>query len=278
MTSDFDYINLWKYLGPFKTVWRLIRHIYKARRILLIEEFWSIWLSEKVLGRNFMLNNAMFLFDKQIGTSIDVENIAFLLVHRSHKKYDFKNDFECAAFRQFLLTNIGHVKFGIHPSYNTRYDHDSLAAQIETFDRAVMERPRYSRFHYLNCSYPDDMLALEKQKIMHDFSFYFCDGLLFRGGTTRSFKQWSKDLDRPINVIITPLSIMDVTLSKTLKLKYDEAESLAKEKIRLCFLLGNTCVLLWHNNEMYEPLYRKNYSARLIRTFKKHIEELEMIR
>jgi len=277
-TSDFDYINLWKYLGFFKTIWRFIKHCIFLRRLLLIEEFWSLWLSQKFLRRNFMLTNKMFLFKETIGQTLNVKNIAFLLVHKSHKKYDYKNDFSILPFKEYLFTNIGHVAFGLHPSYNTRYEPETMEKQIEKFEQAVIERPRYSRFHYLNCSYPNDLLPLEKSRITQDFSFYFCDKLMFRGCITRPFKQWSYSENRAIDVEIIPLTIMDVTLSKTLTCKYNEALSLAKEKIRLSLLLGNSCVLLWHNNEMYEPLYRKNYSRKLLLALKNYIEELEMVR
>ena len=277
-TSDFDFINLWKYLGIFKTLWRFFKHIIAYRRLLLIEEFWSVILSQKFLRRNFMLNNLMFLFKTEIGETFKVKNIAFLLVHHSHKKFDFKNDFTIRPFKEYLFTNVGNVMFGLHPSYNTRYHPETLEKQVSTFEQAVFERPHYSRFHYLNCSYPDDLLSLEKSRISQDFSFYFCDKLLFRGSITRGFKLWSFTENRVINVEIVPLTIMDVTLSKTLKYSYEEAFSAATEKVRLSLLLGNTCVLLWHNNEMYEPLYKKNYQRKLLIALRNYLEELETIR
>jgi len=277
-TSDFDYINLWKYLGIFKTLWRFFKHIIFYRRQILIEEFWSYLLSKKYLRRNFMLNNAMFLFQDKIGETLHIKNIAFLLVHKSHKKFDFENDFSILPFKEYLFTNINQVSFGLHPSYNTRYNPETLNEQIETFEQAVMERPRFSRFHYLNCSFPDDLLPLEERRIKQDFSFYFCDKLLFRGAITRPFKQWSYSANRIVNVEIFPLSIMDVTLSKTLEMKYDEALTTAKEKVRLSLLLGRNCVLLWHNNEMYEPLYKKNYHRKLLTALRNYLDELESIR
>src|ERR1035437_10268027 len=137
-TSDFDYINLWKYLGFFKTIWRFTRNIVSLKRLLLIEEFLSLWFSQKFLRRNFMLTNKMFLFQEKIGETFLVKNIAFLLVHKSHKKYDYKNDFTILPFKEYLFTNLGHVSFGLHPSYNTRYKPETLETQIETFEQAVM--------------------------------------------------------------------------------------------------------------------------------------------
>lgn len=277
-TSDFDYSNLWSYLGFFKTIWRFFKHIIFIRRILLIEEFWSLLLSKKYLNRNFMLTKSMFLFKEKIGESLNIKNIGFLLVEKTNKKYDFKNDFTELPFKEYLNNLMGNVSFGIHPSYNTRYNADSLKSQIETFEKIVFERPRYSRFHYLNCSFPDDLLPLEENRIIQDFSFYFCDSLLFRGSISRPFKQWSYSANRPVNVDIIPLSIMDVTLRNTLKLTFADAQKMAHEKTRIALLLGRTCVLLWHNNEMYEPLYRGNYSRKLLMGIKNYIEELESIR
>jgi hypothetical protein len=274
-TSDFDYINLWSYLGFLKTLWRFIKHIVFLRRMLFIEEFWSLLLSRKSLSRNFMLSKSMFLFKTKIGETLNIKNIAFLLVEKSHKKYDFKNNFKELSFKEYLNKVMRNVSFGIHPSYNTRYNRDTLKSQIETFEQVVFERPKASRFHFLNCCYPDDLLMLEANGIKQDFSFYFCDSILFRGSISRPFKQWSFTANRPVNVEIIPLSIMEVTLSKTLKLSFDEAYTIAKEKMIMSLLLGRTTVLLWHNNEMYEPLYRKNYSRKLLLKLKNDIEELE---
>ena len=276
-TSDFDYINLWSYLGFLKTCWRFLKHIIFLRRMLLIEEFWSYLLSKKHLSRNFMLTKSMFLFKDKVGKILNVKNIGFLLVEKTHRKYDFKNDYKQLSFKEYLNNIMGNVSFGIHPSYNTRYNPDSLKAQIETFEQTIFELPKYSRFHYLNCSFPDDLLPLEKHHIDQDFSFYFTDCLLFRGSISRPFKQWSYTKNRAINVEIVPLSIMDITLSRTLKLSFDEAQKTAQEKIRISLLLGRTCVLLWHNNELYEPLYKKNYSRRIMRSIKNYIEEIGSI-
>jgi len=224
-----------------------------------------------------MLTNSMFLFNDKIGETINVKNIGFLLVDNSHKKYDFKNNFKIVPFQEYINSNMKYVSFGIHPSYNTRYQPETLEKQIEAFEQIVFERPRFSRFHYLNCSFPDDLIALEKSRIKQDFSFSFCDCLMFRGSISRPFKQWSYTANRPINVEIVPLSIMDVSLSKTFKYTFDEALTAAKEKVRASILLGQTTVLLCHNNEMYEPLYRKNYSRKLLVALKNYIEELELV-
>jgi len=277
-TSDFDYINLWSYLGFFKTIWRFFKHIIFLRRMLFIEEFWSVILSKRYLLRNVMLTKSMFLFKDKISDSLQVKNIGFLLVEKSHKKYDFKNDYSQLSFKEYLNRVMGNVSFGIHPSYNTRYKPESLKKQIETIEQVIFEYPKYSRFHYLNCCYPDDLLPLEKNRIKQDFSFYFCDNLLFRGAISRPFKQWSYKENRAINVEIIPLTIMDVTLRNTLKLTFEEAEKISFDKIKNTLLLGQSCVLLWHNNEMYEPLSRKSYSRKLMLSIKNYVEEIGNIR
>jgi len=277
-TSDFDFINLWSYLGFFKTIWRFIKHIIYLRRMLFIEEFWSVILSKRYLLRNVMLTKSMFLFKENISSSLTVKNIGFLLVEKSNKKYDFKNDYFQLSFKEYLNRVMGNVSFGIHPSYNTRYKYDSLKKQIEIVEQIIFEHPKYSRFHYLNCSYPDDLLPLEKNGIKQDFSFYFCDSLLFRGAISRPFKQWSYKENRAIKIEIIPLTIMDVTLRNTLKLKYDEAKKISFEKIKNSLLIGQTCVLLWHNNEMYEPLNHKSYSRKIMLSIKNYVEEIGNIR
>ncbi len=276
-TCDYDYINLWKYLGFTKSVWRLIRHIFFFRRELLVYEIWTMVYSNKRVAYNMLLSNRMY-YKQEIRkyAPFQIRNLGFLLVDCSHKKFDFTNDYTCNAFKQYLNENIG-VEFGIHSSYNTTKNAKSMQTQIESFERIIYERPRFSRFHYLRCNYPDDLSILADQGIKTDFSFCFSDSLMYRAATTHAFKQWSYQHSKPVGVSIIPLSIMDVMLKNTLKYSYDEALSKSKEKIELSSFLGSNCVLLWHNNSLYPDFERKNYHPKLLLELKKHIATLAEI-
>jgi hypothetical protein len=101
-----------------------------------------------------------------------------------------------------------------------------------------------------------------------DFSYCFPDSLLFRGGRTVAVKFWSFKENRSIDVISYPIFLMDVMFSTYLKTSLNDAKKLADKKIDLFKKYGKTCVLLWHNNNMYEYYEKKNYHPELFNHIK----------
>jgi len=274
LTSDFDYINLWDYLGFCRSLWRLLRHLFMLRFHLIGKELLSFLYSKKELSRNVVLTDSMFI--KPIENRwYKTENIAFLLCEYSNKQFDENNDLSQPSFTKYIEKHKDYVSFGIHPAYNTGNNPSSLQQQLQTFETIMNQHARLSRFHYLKCRYPYDLEFLERQGIVADFSFYFVDSLLFRGGISRSFKQWSFRLLRPIEVSIIPLTIMDVTLDQTLKLSYEKALCVSCNKTKTALFLGHSCVLLWHNNSMYDHISKNNYHPKLFKQTMCFLEHLQ---
>jgi len=262
VTHDLDFINLWRYLGIPKTAFRLLKHLCNARWLLLKREPASLLWGAGDLKHNFMLNQH-FPIIKSVSHKYETKYIAFIQLGSSSKAYDSPNDLSMPSFSQFVSANK-HLEFGLHLEYNSRYNIDLVINQISKFNAYFKHNPRSVRFHYLNCCYPNDMEMLETNHVKSDFSFGFAGNTLFRGAISRPFKMWSFEKERPLDVTIIPLTLMDVTLSEKMGLSYDEAKTLAFQKISRALKYGNTCNLLWHNNSLYEHFYEGNYLPRLL--------------
>ena len=260
LTTDLDFIDLWKYLGLWKTIYRIGRHLLHGRWKTFSYEVQSLFKSREKLEFNPLLLHLKFETSQL--KNINVKKIAFLHNSRS-STYDFENDLEMNSFREFLQTIGKDFELAIHPSYNTRFIQGLMRDQVTHYAKTLLQDPQLSRFHYLNCDYPNDLDCLLGNGISTDFSFYFADSMLFRGGISSSFKMWSVERNEPVMVNIIPITVMDVTLSEEFSLSFHDARELSIKKVKRSLMFGSSCCLLWHNNNMYKEFSKENYLPQL---------------
>lgn len=273
LTSDFDFMHMWRYLGVQRSLYRFVKALVKGRLSQFFYELKSLLYSDKYLDCNPLLSLEIFSHPQVHG--LDIKSIVF--VHDSRlSEFDHRNDHRSSSFAEFLNRHGAHLELGLHPSYSVREKPETFGTERGSFVQVFGFYPVYSRFHYLRFVYPDDLTMLENNGITHDFSFSFPDAVLFRGGISSPYKMWMTMGQRPSTVTLVPLTMMDVTLIDKRALGYDEALSVAWDKIAASLLFGTSCNLLFHNNMMYEDFKNDNYIPALKRELMNRIEKLHL--
>jgi hypothetical protein len=258
LTSDFDILDVYKDKKIITVLNYLVSYFKLGDFKGLIRNIFLYF--ESVFGYPFgnpFLNSKMFEFND---TSNKVRNVIFWLIDNSNNIYDIDNDFSDQKLADFIESmRLHNVVFGLHPSYNTLENYNLLIGQVDRFAEIFSYPPQFNRYHYLRVTYPSSIKDLEKNGFTDDFSFAFVDSLAFRAGKASPFRYWCLEDNRPFDVMIHPITIMDGTLHDYMNLNENEALDFAKEKILSSKKFGTEINLLWHNRSMFTYGFPNNY-------------------
>lgn len=262
LTCDYDILNFWSGISKKNILKLFLNQLKKNQFSLFINQLMSFLFSSILPKFNFYLTKNMYFFEEYNSKSIEIKNIAFLLIDDTNKKYDFKNNFNRPILK-FLtdLRNQG-VELALHPSYDSSGNDKLIKKQILKFTK-LFDKTDKVRYHYLKVDYQKDLRILEHNNIGFDYSFAFADSLLFRGGITKRFKIWNNVDNKPFDVKIVPLTIMDGTLFDYLGYERDSDFLDISKKLELSFEHGFEITTLIHNNGMTKMATKKDISFKL---------------
>ena len=97
---------------------------------------------------------------------------------------------------------------------------------------------------------PDTFRGLIGAGITHDYSMGYANEPGFRAGTSVPFPYFDLLTNEPTNLIIHPITLMDVTLRDHLRLKPDQALQLIQNYIKVVRSAGGSFVSIWHNESL----------------------------
>jgi hypothetical protein len=268
LSSDFDILDLWTHLNNLSSLRYLTSFIRKADFAGFARE--SFRYLENIFTKNSInpyLNDSMFYYDR---SSLKIENIAFWLIHSSHPSYDIRNNFTDKRILNFIDSlHKKNVHFGLHPSYESMNKPDLLLTQQEEYLSIFGQKATSARFHFVRCKYPESLIHLQNAGISSDYTFYFQDTLNFRGGISSSFKYWDFTGNKPVDVLIHPITLMDGTLNDYLKLSKKNAIDACRTKIETSLKFGTEVTLLWHNRSIYKYGFPNNYQPEIYSILRK---------
>lgn len=154
------------------------------------------------------------------------------------------------------IVRRGH-SIGMHGSYNTYKDANRLKAErlrlVSTLKAAgIPQDVVENRQHYLrwDASCTPDFLYDAGFRV--DTSGGFADLPGFRYGTARSFRMWSWQKLKPLDLVQKPLIVMEGSLLSPLYQKMNDAEALETAQLlkRVSNQYGGAFAILWHNSEL----------------------------
>lgn len=266
LTCDFDHLNIWDNWN-FKDFIREIIYTTKDLKFRKLKEtILSYLFSRKTRKYNYYLNQEMFCYNGKF------QNIGFFITSEKDGfdgNFDYSNKIEKEYINE--IKNKG-VEVGLHTSFYTYDKPETIFEQQAKFQSIFDKKPTLNRHHYLRFIFPDYLEILEQIGIEKDFSIYFPENMLFRCGTSSRFVPWNAKENRPYNIELYPITIMDGTFSDYLQCSFEEAKKLSMEKIQLCLQYSSDIVLLWHNRSTYSNSnIKNNYHPQLIQFL---IEEL----
>lgn len=112
------------------------------------------------------------------------------------------------------------------------------------------------RNHLLQFSGPKTWLAQEAAGFVYDATFGYSDRLGPRDGRTHPFFPVDPATGRTLKLVALPLTVMDVTLFRYLRMDGSAALEAAWTAIEPIIAAGGVVALLWHNNYFNDPEYR----------------------
>ena len=147
-------------------------------------------------------------------------------------------------------------EIGVHGGYyrfnNPEAYRESLETVSETFGVEVVG----IRNHLLRFSYPETWRAQATAGYRYDATFGLSNQLGGRDGQIFPFRPLDAATGQTIDLTVLPLTVMDVTLFRYLRLSGREALEEAWKAILPVVEMGGLVSLLWHNNYFDEPEYQ----------------------
>lgn len=147
-------------------------------------------------------------------------------------------------------------EIGLHGGYSRFNRADLYRESREALLKALDVEALGIRNHLLRFSEPETWLAQESAGFRYDATYGYADRLGPREGRTAPFFPVDPATGRALDLLVLPLTIMDVTLFRNLGLEGEAALETAWSAIEPVIQAGGLVALLWHNNYFNEPEYR----------------------
>lgn len=163
---------------------------------------------------------------------------------------DHNYDIEDVAQETGAVADRG-WEIGLHGGHSAYDDFSKISSEKERLEKAIGERVRGYRNHYLRFKTPDTWEHLSKAGFDYDSTFGYADMVGFRNGMCHPFKPYNLRTDEFIDIIEVPLNIMDCTLGSTyMRLGPEMAWNTCKRLIDTVEKNNGVLSVLWHNTYM----------------------------
>ncbi len=169
----------------------------------------------------------------------------FLLENGQNTEGVFHADYDVNAPKiQQLFSHIKAQKseIGLHKSAFGDSDFPS------ELNKLPMDKIRSNRYHFLKFQLPEAWQTMEKAGVQLDASLGFAEQFGFRNSYGLPFSPYDFEKKRAMNLVVTPLNIMDGTMEHYMKMPQSEIA-----KTVISFLENNRkdaiLSILWHNRE-----------------------------
>lgn len=183
----------------------------------------------------------------------------YFLTGRHNKLYDGEYEIDHPAIVK-LVTDIyrrGH-QIGLHPSYDAALNFDLLAneqSKLNQLKRKIVKSgvSHGARMHYLRWLGPQTWQAMADNGLQHDASLGFAEHIGFRCGTCHPFQAYDVINNRPVDILVRPLTVMEVSVIDNVYMALGTGEEafLRIDKVRqACKKVNGVFTLLWHNSRL----------------------------
>lgn len=146
-------------------------------------------------------------------------------------------------------------EIGVHGSCRDINKPEKYRLSADRIEAAFGVRPVGIRNHYLRFSFPDTWKAQADAGFFYDATFGWKDQVGFREGRRYPFEPSDPESGEPINIVVLPLTIQDVSLFEVLRLKGREAILQMESILKDAATSGGLVSVLWHNNYFDEGEY-----------------------
>jgi len=156
------------------------------------------------------------------------------------------------AFRQLIqrLNKVGNI--GIHPSLTSGKYPLVFDAEIKGLTEVLGHEITLNRQHFLKTIFPVTYDILIKNGITDDYSMGYATNTGFRAGIADPFPFFNILANKTENLILHPVTLMDVTMRDYLHQSHEEAIQMFTSIIDTIKALNGEFVSVWHNESFDE--------------------------
>jgi hypothetical protein len=153
-------------------------------------------------------------------------------------------------FKRLLRDLDMNGKVGIHPSFSSNNDLLKLENEIGGLCDVLGRDVTISRQHFLKLAMPKTYRTLLQFGITDDFSMGYASCPGFRAGMAMPFPFFDLLRNEATNLVIHPVSLMDVTMKDYLRLTPEESLDRIRKMILTVRAVNGEFVSLWHNESL----------------------------
>ncbi|MBU0665001.1 MAG: polysaccharide deacetylase family protein [Proteobacteria bacterium] len=180
--------------------------------------------------------------------------------------YDF--DHPTTRYLMRRIHKRGH-EIGLHPSFNTYLDPQSLMAEADKLRCAMVEEGIEQtgiggRMHYLRWTQPITLRSWVQSGMAYDSTLSYADRPGFRCGTCHEYPAFDPVVDEQLGLRIRPLIAMECSVLADQYMALADAEMAHEKLLQLktaCKHVGGHFTLLWHNSELTTPERKELYES-----------------
>ncbi len=150
-----------------------------------------------------------------------------------------------------LVKKLGDYAYiGIHPSFASNNDMGLLNIEAQRLGGILHHEVQFSRQHFLKLHIPKTYQNLLKHNFSHDFTMGYASQPGFRAGICSPFNFYDIESESITPLKVMPLTVMDTTLIKYLKLSHEGAINVYNKLLHEVEQTGGTFISLWHNDTL----------------------------
>ena len=160
-------------------------------------------------------------------------------------------------FRKLIRDVHENAKVGIHPSYASNDDISLLPKEKKLLEDVIGAPVTMSRQHFLRFNVRNTFSNLLNNGIKEDYSMGYAEIVGFRAGVCVPYNFFDLGRNIATDLVIYPLSAMDATLFRYMKLNDVEAFDEIRKTIEVTKKYNGTFIPLWHNSSLADNSKRK---------------------
>ena len=205
----------------------------------------------KVLFANQKDPYDSFLFLDEIHEQFSLNPIYFFLLSEG-SKYDKNLNRDSSLMKKLISTIQSKYKVGIHPSWKSHENLNSLQKEV-----LLLKDVKKSRQHYIRFALPETFRNLLHVKITDDYSMGYGSINGFRASTSRSFNWFDLEKNEETLLRLHPFCFMECNSYFEQKFTAEKAFEEMHHYATIVKKVNGNLITIWHNFSLgTDPLWK----------------------
>jgi hypothetical protein len=188
-----------------------------------------------------------FGFLDELHKSLKLSPIYFIHAGLKKTTYDKNIPLTNPAMRKLVHDLAGKYKIGLHPSWASNEQNETLALELDALEVATGKSISSSRQHYIRVSLPHTYRKLIDAGIQNDYSMGYGSINGFRASVAVPFRWYDLERETTTSLWLHPFCFMDANSFYEQKQTTEQTESELYLYENLLSALGGNLITIWHN-------------------------------